>query len=250
MSSGGKQSWGIVPGRQPVGGCAGCDLPFRMSVSANSEFKRFFNASERRYRPADLLGPSQYVDPTNDQAFSPYFAITPRFTYLPTFSDQTEAAAGLQSRLQQALQFRRRLPPVAIGRRHVGRDRVVLRPHGLRPEPPSPASAVVGRALPYSLGRRGSFSENWNASFAVELLGRWYEADRFGETSRDWEALPIATARIFVPASYSGATGPPTFSAGRPSTCRALICNVWSTVPGVSYGQWEASATLKLGWRF
>jgi hypothetical protein len=25
---------------------------------------------------------------------------------------------------------------------------------------------------------------------------------------------------------------------------------VWSTVPGVSFGQWEASATLKVGWRF
>jgi hypothetical protein len=25
---------------------------------------------------------------------------------------------------------------------------------------------------------------------------------------------------------------------------------VWSTVPGVSFNQWEASATLKVGWRF
>jgi hypothetical protein len=25
---------------------------------------------------------------------------------------------------------------------------------------------------------------------------------------------------------------------------------VWSTVPNVSFNQWEASATLKVGWRF
>jgi hypothetical protein len=47
-------------------------------------------------------------------------------------------------------------------------------------------------------------SKDWNASFAVEMLGRWYEADRFGETSRDWEALPIATLEYIIPASLFG----------------------------------------------
>ena len=36
------------------------------------------------------------------------------------------------------------------------------------------------------------------------MLGRWYEPDRFGEASHDWEALPIATLEYIIPASVFG----------------------------------------------
>ena len=82
------------------------------------------------------------------------------------------------------------------------------------------------------------------------MLGRWYEADRFGETSRDWEALPIVTLEYIIPA---GLFGSDSFAnlLGRPAIdLQGSHLKVWSTVPGVSYGQWEASATIKMGWRF
>jgi hypothetical protein len=82
VSSGGTQSWGTFPvgnlsWAAPVG-----DLPFRVSVNARSEFKRFFDASDVDIDRLTFSGRLQYVDPTNDQAFSPYFAITPRFTVM------------------------------------------------------------------------------------------------------------------------------------------------------------------------
>ena len=47
-------------------------------------------------------------------------------------------------------------------------------------------------------------SKDWNASLAVELLGRWYEPNSVGETNRDWEVLPIATLEYIIPASLFG----------------------------------------------
>ena len=82
------------------------------------------------------------------------------------------------------------------------------------------------------------------------MLGRWYEVDRFGETKHDWEALPIATLESNIPASRFGSEQFANL-LGRPAIdLQGSHLKVWSTVPGVSFGQWEASATLKVGWRF
>ena len=66
-------------------------------------------------------------------------------------------------------------------------------------------------------------SREWNASFAVEFLGRWYEPNRFGEASRDWEALPIATLEYIMPASLFGNDQFAICSAVQRSICRAHI---------------------------
>ena len=181
----------------PVG-----DLPFRVSVSARSELKSFFNESDADIDRLTFSSRAQYVDPTNDQAFSPYFAITPRFrdyrrsrirprrgrtsisastiatisiapsTWFPSAdtSSDTVWSFGLTSFVQRRL----RQPQLSS-------DAVVLIPS---------ASWVI--------------SQDWNASFAVEMLGRWYELDRFGEGSHDWEVLPITTLEYIIPASLFG----------------------------------------------
>ncbi len=249
LGSGGTQSWGTFPvanlsAAAPVGA-----LPFRVSVSANSEFKRFFAASDVDIDRLTFSGRIQYVDPTNDQAFSPYFAITPRFTYLPTFSDQTEARQDFNLGFNKRFNFDGAFRPVPIG---PDTSAETVWSFGLtafaqnrqrQPQLSSNALFLIPSAS-------WVISENWNLNLAVELLGRWYEADRFGETSRDWEALPIATLEYVVPVSLLGGDHVANL-LGRPAIdLQGSHLNVWSTVPGVSYGQWEASATLKVGWRF
>jgi len=83
----------------PVG-----DRPFRVSVTARSEFKQFFSAFDANIDRLTFAG-RQYVDPTNDQAWSPYFGVTPRFSYLPTFSTQTEARQDFNLGLQKSWRF-------------------------------------------------------------------------------------------------------------------------------------------------
>ena len=249
VSSGGTQSWGTFPvgnlsWAAPVG-----DLPLRVSVTANSEFRRFFQASDTDIDRLTFAGRIQYVDPTNDQAFSPYFAITPRFSYLPTFSDQMEARQDFNLGFNKRFNFDGSFQPVPIG-------------------PDTSAQTVWSFGLTAFAQRRlrqpqlssdalflipsvsWVISENWNASFAVEMLGRWYEHDIFGEPSRDLELLPIATVEYVIPASLFGSDSFANL-LGRPAIdLQGSHLKVWSTVPGVSYNQWEASATLKMGWRF
>lgn len=249
VSSDGTQSWGTFPvgnlsWAAPVG-----DLPFRVSVNARSELKRFFDASDVDIDRLTFSGRLQYVDPTNDQAFSPYFAVTPRFSYLPTFSDQTEARQDFNLGFNKSFHFDSSFRPVPTA---ADTSAGTVWSFGLtafaqkqfrQPQLSSDALFLVPSVS-------WAISENWNASVAVELLGRWYEADRFVETSRDWEALPIATLEYIIPA---GLFGSDSFAnlLGRPAIdLQGSHLKVWSTVPGVSYGQWEASATIKMGWRF
>jgi hypothetical protein len=64
-------------------------------------------------------------------------------------------------------------------------------------------------------------SADWNASLAVEMLGRWYDPNTLGETSRDWEVLPIATLEYIIPASLFESDEFANLIAAQRSTFRA-----------------------------
>ena len=167
LGSGSDASWGTFPvgnlsAAAPVG-----DLPFRVSVSARSEFKSFFNEPDADIDRLTFSGRIQYVDPTNDQAFSPYFAITPRFSYLPTFSDQTEARQDFNFGFNKSFHFNRsfELIPAAAD---TSADTVwslgltAFAQRRLRqPQLSSDALFLIPSAS-------WVISKDWNASFAVE----------------------------------------------------------------------------------
>ncbi len=249
ISSGGTSTWGTFPvgnlsWAAPVG-----DLPFRVSANARSEFKSFFGASDVDIDRLTFSGRLQYVDPTNDQAFSPYFAITPRFSYLPTFSDQTEARQDFNLGFNKSYHLNSsfQLIPAAADTSaetvwSFGLTSFVQR-RLRQPQLSSDALVLIPSAS-------WVISKDWNASLAVEMLGRWYEDDRHGEASRDWEVLPIATLEYIIPAYLFGNEQFANL-LGRPAIdLQGSHLKVWSTVPNVSFNQWEASATLKVGWRF
>jgi hypothetical protein len=53
-----------------------------------------------------------------------------------------------------------------------------------------------------------------------------------------------------IPTSFLGADRMAKI-LGRPAVdFQGSHLTVWSSVPGLSYGQWEAQAVLKMGWRF
>jgi hypothetical protein len=249
LGSGSPASWGTFPVIDLSAAAALGDLPFRVSVSARSEFKRFSNTSDADIDRLTFSGRVQYVDPTNDQAFSPYFAITPRFSYLPTFSDQTEARQDFNLGINKSFHFDGSLQPVPIA---ADTSAETVWSFGLtafvqrRLRQPQLSSDALGLIPSVTW----AISKDWNASFGVELLGRWYEPDRFGQTSRDWEVLPIVTLEYIIPASLFASENVAN-TLGRPAIdLQGSRLEVWSTVPGVSFNQWEASATLKVGWRF
>lgn len=250
LGSGSDSSWGTFPvanlsAAAPLGG----GLPFRVTVSARSEFKQFFNASEANIDRLTFTGRLQYVDPANDQAWSPYFGITPRFSYLPTFSDQTEARQDFNLGVQKSWHFDNAfhlIPGAAdTSAETVWTFGLTAFAQNRQRQPQLSSDALV--LIPSA---SWAISKNWNASLAVEFLGRWYEPDRFGEASHDWEVLPIATVEYVIPAEWFGGDNIARLLGAPAIDLQGSHLKVWSTVPGVSFSQWEASATLKVGWRF
>jgi hypothetical protein len=248
VSSGGPTSWetsplGNVSMSAPIG------APFRLTTTGFGELNRYFSASEVNL---DRLGGSarlQYVDPANDQAFSPYVTIAPRWQWASAESGLSETRQdiniGFNKRFNLDGAFQ--LVPVAADT-----SAETVWSFGLtafcqsRARDPrlSSEAVIVIPSASYVI------SQDWSASVAVELLGRWYERDSAGEASRDWETLPIATLEYLIPASFLGGERVAKL-LGRPALdFQGSYLKVWSTVPGVSFGQWEARAGIRMGWRF
>jgi hypothetical protein len=70
------------------------DLPLRFTANARAEVDRFTQApaqaavSAAEFDKIALSGRLQYIDPTNDQNFSPYFVYAPRFDFDPFFRER------------------------------------------------------------------------------------------------------------------------------------------------------------------
>lgn len=247
ISQGGTPTGEISPlGNVSLAGPVGA--PFRFTATGFGEIDRYFQASDT---DLDKLGGSarlQYVDPNNDQSFSPYVAFAPRWSFEPTFSDQLSFRQDFNIGFNQRFNFDGSLQRVALsgdssastvwsfGLTLFGQQR-------LRAPQLSSDAVFVIPSVSYKI------SNDWSASLAIELLGRWYERDGASVSSRDWEALPIATVEYAIPTSFFGG-GRLAKILGRPALdFQASHLKVWSTVPG-SFGQWEAAVAIRSGWRF
>jgi len=248
VSHGGTQTLEISPlGNASIAAPIGPLL--RFTATGFGEIDRFLSASNA---DLDKLGGSarlQYVDPNNDQAFSPYVAYAPRWEFAPTFSDQLSFRQDFNIGFNKRFNFDGGFERVAFsgdtsastvwsfGLTVFGQQR-------LRTPQLSSDALFVIPSLSYTI------SENWSASLAVELLGRWYERDSTGVSSRDLETLPIVTVEYAIPASFFGGEKFANI-LGRPALdFQGSYLKVWSTVPGVSFDQWDAAVTIRSGWRF
>jgi hypothetical protein len=106
------------------------DLPLRFTANARAEVDRFTQGWQPSVSPAQfdkiaLSGRLQYIDPTNDQNFSPYFTYAPRFDFDPFFRErfatrQTSASAStrpiISTAASSAWRFRPTRWPTRCGR--------------------------------------------------------------------------------------------------------------------------------------
>ena len=248
LSSGGASSWGTGPlGNFSLSAPIGARL--RFTATGEGELNRYFAVPDV---DVDRIGGSvrlQYVDPTNDQAFSPYVAYAVRRQWASPDSGLNETRhdfnLGVNKRFNLDGAFK--LVPSAAdtsAQTVWSFGLTAFAQRRIRDLRLSSDALVVIPSVSYVI------SNDWSASFAVELLGRWYEPDLTGETSRDWETLPIATLEYLIPASVLGGER---FAEvlGRPALdFQGSYLKVWSTVPGVSFSQWDLRAAIRVGWRF
>ena len=225
------------------------DLPLRVTANANAESDRYFRASDVDFDKFGLSGRLQYVDRSNDQAFSPYIAIAPRWDYLPTFSDQISARQDFNLGFNKRFNFDGGFAPIPIAGDtsastvwSFGLTAFVQR--RLR-EPQLSSSALF--VIP---SVSCVISKDWNASLAVEIFGRWFDANSVGFSGRISEAQPIGTVEYVIPTSIFGGEKIANMF-GRPALdFQGSYLKAWSNAPGAGFNQWTASATLKMGWRF
>ncbi|WP_294541437.1 hypothetical protein [uncultured Rhodoblastus sp.] len=248
LGRGGPTSWGTSPnGSLSLTAPLGSNL--RFTASGFGEANLNFSASQAN---RDRLGGSarlQYVDLNNDQAFSPYAAFSPRWQFGGPDSFYQEQRQDFNLGLNKRFNFDGGLQPIrpagdtgaatvwSLGLNVFGQIR--------QREPFRSSDAVfVISSLSYVI------SQDWNASLAVEFLGRWYERNSFGAAEHDYEALPIATLEYVIPAAVFGGEANAKL-VGRPALdLQGSHLYVWSTAPGVSYGQWDLRAAFRMGWRF
>jgi hypothetical protein len=249
LGSGSPGSWGTFPVANLSAVTPLYSLPFRVSISARSQFKRFFNESNADIDRVSLSGRIQYVDPSNDQAWSPYFAITPRWSFLPTFAYETEARQDFNLGIQKSWHLNgsfQRIPVAPdTSAETVWSFGVTAFAQNRQRQPQLNSDALY--LIPSA---SWVVSKDLYASLAVEFLGRWYQHNQLGEANHDWEALPIATLEYVIPAELFGGDNMARLLGHPAVDLQGSHLNVWSSVPGVSFNQWEASLTIMAGWRF
>jgi hypothetical protein len=91
----GKLSWA-----SPVG-----DLPLRATVTGFAQTDRYFQASDGDIDKTGGSARLQFVDPGDDQAFSPYLVVAPRWDFAPTFARETSARQDFNIGLNKRFNF-------------------------------------------------------------------------------------------------------------------------------------------------
>ncbi len=248
VQSGGMPTWetsplGSVSLSAPIG------APFRFTASGFGELNTFFSASDVNVQRVGGSARLQYVDPNDDQAFSPYVAIAPRQQWASASSGLQEVRQDFNVGFNKRFNFDGDFQRLATGS---GTSAGTVWSFGLtafgqlRERDPQLSSDAV--FLIPSVSK--VITPDWSASFAVELLGRWFEPNLAGVANRSLEAEPIATVEYLIPASLLGGETVARI-LGRPALdLQGSYLKLWSTAANASYAQWEAQAALRMGWRF
>ncbi len=248
VRSGGTPTWetsplGSLSLSAPIG------APFRFTASGFGELNNYFSASDVNVQRVGGSARLQYVDPNDDQAFSPFVAIAPRQQYASPTSGLQEVRQDFNIGFNKRFNFDGafQLLPAAADTSAQTVWSFGLTAFAQQRERDPRLSSDALFLIP-SVSK--VITPDWSASFAVEMLGRWYEPNTAGDANRDLEAQPIATVEYLIPASFLGGEKVAKI-LGRPALdFQGSYLKVWSTAPGVSYGQWNAQAALRMGWRF
>lgn len=241
-SSGETSPFANLSWATPVG-----NLPLRATLSGFTESDRYFRTPEFDLDKMGLSARLQYVDPNNDQAFSPYVTFAPRWDFSPTFGSQLSARQDFNLGFNKRFNFDSNFRPIPIAADtsastvwSLGLTAFVQR--RLREPQVSSDAVFVIPSASYVI------SKNWNANFAVEFLGRWFDQNNLGIATRDYEVHPIFTLEYTIPAQFLGGEKNARL-LGRPALdLQGSYLRVWSNATAGSFEQWKGVAALKMSW--
>jgi len=224
------------------------ELPLRLSASTAVEFDRFVKSDSGDFDKFRSNLQIQYVDATDDQAFSPFLGFSPRLDFTPTFAARFSTRYDLNLGVNKAFNFDADFQRVPVSDNSsaatawsFGYTAIVQR----RFREPSPASTAL--AFIPSVSHR--LSENWSCALAFDLEQRWFDTTD-GVSQNEFLFEPVGAVEYGIPDRFLG--GPDTARwLGHPTVnFFGGVENVWSNVSSGTFNQVFAGFAIRAGWRF
>jgi hypothetical protein len=248
LSSGGNNALQGSPIVQLAGASQLFGSRIRLSSFANAEFERFVNASDADVDYFRGSVRAQYVNPGDDQAFSPFISYVPRVDFETTFAHEFATRQDLNLGFDKLFNFDRRFKRVPFASDSSASSVFSL---GFSPglqwrfHTPSPASGAI------FLNPSASYiiSDDWNASLSMFTTRRWFESVD-GVARRDWTMEPNAVLEYIIPSRWLGGVDTARLLGWPAIDALVLFDRNWSSVGSGQYKQWLAGVALKTGWRY
>lgn len=224
------------------------DLPIRFTANARAEVDRFTQAPAVDFDKLAVVGRLQFVDPTNDQAYSPYISYAPRWDFAPFYKDWSATRQDLNLGVNKIFNFDanfRRVPFSADSSADTVWSFGITAAIQRRFRDPAPGSwaAFFVPSMTYLI------SPQWNLSLGIDVERRAFDS-YLGFAQEDWFIEPILTLEFVLPERWFGSSSTAAMF-GRPAIdFQVAYEKNWSNLASANYEVWHVGAALKLGWRF
>jgi hypothetical protein len=243
-SSGGPQSLDGSPVARLSWASQLFGTPLRLSGFASLEWERYPNANDASVDYFRSSARLQYVNPGDDQAFSPFFSYVPRMDFQPTFGQNFATRQDLNLGFDKVFNFDGSFDRVPISADSSSQT-VWSFGYSLTGQRRIRDVAPQSAALIFAPSASWVISKQWNASLSAPLTRRW-----FNGASRDLTFEPVGVLEYVVPSSWLGGSHHSAMLGNPAVDFLVLHERNWSTESSFEYGQWVAGVVLKAGWRF
>ncbi|MBV8412906.1 MAG: hypothetical protein JOY64_35155 [Alphaproteobacteria bacterium] len=225
------------------------DLPLRLTANVRSELDRFTQTPAIDFDKVIAGSRIQYIDPANDQAYSPYIAYQARWDFKSFYQAWLETRQDLNVGVNKTFNYDANFQRVAFSGNTLAETiwsfgvTAFIQRRFLNPAPSSWAFFVIPSAT-------YAFSEQWNLSLGLDFMRRGFDSIQGGFAEEDWFLQPIATLEYVLPSAWFGSDRNAAL-LGRPALdFQVAYERNWSNVSAFDYSAWYVGAALKVGWRF
>ena len=222
--------------------------PIRVSGAASLETERFVNAPGGAIDYIRTSARAQYINPENDQDYSPFLSYVPRLDFDPTFANNFATRQDLNLGIDKVFNFDgdfNRVPfsgsSSAATVWSLGFAAGVQR----RFRSPAPQSYALYGAPSASY----VISEQWNASVSMPITARWFDTtDTVNQ--RDLTIDPVGVVEYVIPSAWLGGANTARLLGNPAIDFFTMAEKNWSNLSGAAYTQYRAGIFFKTGWRF
>ena len=224
------------------------DTPIRISGAASMETERFVNAPGAAIDYIRTSARAQYLNPEDDQDYSPFLSYVPRLDFDPTFANNFATRQDLALGLNKVFNFDgafNRIPTSS----NSSSEAVWSFGFGVGGQRRFRSPAPQSYAFFFSPSASYVISEEWNASFSVPITRRWF--DMFNDVSqRNLTLEPTAVLEYVIPSGWLGGANAARMLGNPAIDFVAGVERNWSNLSPATYTQWRVGVVLKTGWRF